>query len=316
MAVVAGTKFITYNPNLDLQERRSTGPNDKTRVYTIEDIVASGTNFANTDLTFTGNRSHDTNGNTFELTTDAGFYGQGWLFVGTTLSQIGWGLNQNLFKTGSVDTRFNNLSRIWVDATETVINNTGGSFDFRVEGVTDANLLFTDASTDFIGVGTNLPQAKVDIHAQGALSTDVVFNVRNSADTADILSINGDGSFVGLPCEFQFAVSDETTDLTTGTAKITFRMPYAMTLTDIRASVTTAPTGSTISIGVNQSGTTILSTDLSIDISEKTSTTAAVPPVISTSALIDDGEITIDIDQIGSTVAGTGLKVTLIGTRS
>jgi hypothetical protein len=41
MAIVAGTKFITYNPNLDLQERRSTGPNDKTRVYTIEDIVAA-----------------------------------------------------------------------------------------------------------------------------------------------------------------------------------------------------------------------------------------------------------------------------------
>ena len=37
------------------------------------------------------------------------------------------------------------------------------------------------------------------------------------------------------------AVGDETTALTTGTAKVTFRMPYAFTLTDIRASVTTAP---------------------------------------------------------------------------
>ena len=180
MAVVAGTKFITYNPNLDLQERRSTGPNDKTKVYTIEDIVAaaSDTNFANTDLTFDGNRVHDTDGNSFELTTDAGIYGQGWVFVGTTQSQIGFGLHQTLFLTGSVDTRFNNLSRIWVDATETVVNDTGGSFDFRVEGDTDTNLLFTDASTDFVGVGTNLPQAKVDIHAQGALASDIVFNIR------------------------------------------------------------------------------------------------------------------------------------------
>jgi len=55
MAIVAGTKFITYNPNLDLQERRSTGPNDKTRVYTIEDIVgeAAGANLASTDQTLT-----------------------------------------------------------------------------------------------------------------------------------------------------------------------------------------------------------------------------------------------------------------------
>jgi len=283
-----------------------------TKVATVLDIP----NFANADLTFTGNRAHDTDGNTFELTTDAGVYGQGWLFVGTTQSQIGWGLNQTLYQTGSVDTRFNNLSRVWVDATETVVNDSGASLDFRVEGDTDANLLFADASEDFIGVGTNLPQAKVDIHAQGALSTDVVLNVRNSADTADILSINGDGSFVGLPCEFQFAVSDETSDLTTGTAKITFRMPYAMTLTEVRASVTTAPTGSAITVDINQTAATILSTKLTIDATEKTSTTAATPAVISTSALTDDAEITVDIDAIGSTIAGTGLKVTLIGTRA
>ena len=51
-------------------------------------------------------------------------------------------------------------------------------------------------------------------------------------------------------------------------------------------------------------------------IDEKTSTTAATPAVISTSALTDDAEITIDIDTIGSTVAGAGLKITLKGTRA
>ena len=110
------------------------------------------------------------------------------------------------------------------------------------------------------------------------------------------------------------AVSDESSDLTTGTGKTTFRMPFALTLTDIRASVTTAPTGSTLIVDVNESGTTILSTKISIDASEKTSETAATPPVISDTALADDAEITIDIDQIGSTVAGKGLKIYLIGT--
>jgi hypothetical protein len=38
--------------------------------------------------------------------------------------------------------------------------------------------------------------------------------------------------------------------------------------------------------------------------------------VIGTSALTDDAEITIDIDAIGSTVPGTGLKVTLIGVKT
>ncbi len=120
-----------------------------------------------------------------------------------------------------------------------------------------------------------------------------------------------------IPEVITVAVSDETTALTTGTGKFTFRMPYAMTLTAVRASVTTAPTGSTIIVDINEGGTTIMSTDkLSIDASEKTSTTAATAAAITDSSLADDAEITIDIDQVGSTVAGAGLKVTLIGYRT
>tara|TARA_R100000808_G_scaffold18552_1_gene40629 strand:- start:2668 stop:3672 length:1005 start_codon:yes stop_codon:yes gene_type:complete len=115
---------------------------------------------------------------------------------------------------------------------------------------------------------------------------------------------------------FIIACSDETTALTTGTAKVTFRMPYAFTLTAVRASVTTAPVGSVLTVDINETGSTILSTKLTIDASEKTSTTAATPPVISVSALADDAEITIDIDTVGSTTAGAGLKVTLIGTKT
>ncbi len=115
--------------------------------------------------------------------------------------------------------------------------------------------------------------------------------------------------------ELVVAISDETTALTTGTAKVTFRMPCAMTLTDVRASVTTAPTGSTLIIDIKESGTTIFSTKLSIDASAKTSTTAATPKVLSDTSLADDAEITINIDQIGSTIAGAGAKITLIGTR-
>ena len=112
------------------------------------------------------------------------------------------------------------------------------------------------------------------------------------------------------------AASDETTDLTTGTAKSTFRMPYAFTLSAVRASVTTAPTGSTIIVNIKESGTTILSSRITIDATKKTSVTAAAQPVISDTALADDAEITVDIDQVGSTVAGTGLKITLIGTKA
>ena len=107
------------------------------------------------------------------------------------------------------------------------------------------------------------------------------------------------------------ACSDETTALTTGTAKATFRMPYAFTLTAVRASVTTAPVGSTLTVDINEAGSTILSTKITIDASEKTSTTAATPPVISDTSLADDAQMTVDIDQVGSSTAGYGLIVTM-----
>ena len=115
----------------------------------------------------------------------------------------------------------------------------------------------------------------------------------------------------------QVAVSDETTALTTGTAKLTFRMPFAMTVTEVRASLSTAGTTSgTTTIDINEGGTSILSTKLTIDATEKTSTTAATPSVISDSALADDAEITIDIDAISGGATEKGLKVTLIGNRA
>jgi hypothetical protein len=109
------------------------------------------------------------------------------------------------------------------------------------------------------------------------------------------------------------ACSDETTALTSGTAKITFRMPYAFTVTAVRASLTTAQTsGSIFTVDINEAGTSILSTKLTIDNTKKTSTTAATAAVISDSSIADDAEITVDIDQVGDGTA-KGLKVYLIG---
>ena len=61
--------------------------------------------------------------------------------------------------------------------------------------------------------------------------------------------------------------------------------------------------------------TTILTTKITIDATETTSTTATTPPVILTSALTDDASIDFDIDQIDSGGVSAGLKVYLIGYR-
>jgi|TARA_R110000823_G_scaffold200051_1_gene331067 hypothetical protein len=118
---------------------------------------------------------------------------------------------------------------------------------------------------------------------------------------------------------FIIACSDESTALTTGTAVISFRMPYAFTLTagagGITASCNQAPTGAILTMDVNEAGSTILSTKLTIAISSTTSV-GGTAPVISDVNLAANALMTIDIDQIGSTNAGTGLKITLIGVKA
>lgn len=216
---------------------------------------------------------------------------------------------------------------------QTAVAITGGT----ITGITD--LAIEDGGTGASTEGdarTNLGLAiGTDVQAQDASLQDIADITFVEGDTlyhdgtdivdlpigtaGQVLKVNSGSTAPewGSPAEsFVIAASDETTDLTTGTAKVTFRMPYAFTVTDVRASVTTAPVGSTIIVDINESGTSILSTKLTIDASEKTSETAATAAVISDTALADDAEITIDIDQIGSSTAGTGLKVTIIGNRA
>lgn len=105
--------------------------------------------------------------------------------------------------------------------------------------------------------------------------------------------------------------------MTTGTGKVTDRMPYAFKVVVPRASVNTAPVGSTLIIDIMKNGTTIMTTDkLSIDAAEKTSTTAATPAALTTTDFADDDEVRFDITQVGSGVAGAGAKVRLYGYRT
>jgi len=111
------------------------------------------------------------------------------------------------------------------------------------------------------------------------------------------------------------ACSDESTPLTTGTNKVRFINPYstAFIVEGVVGSLNVTQTsGSIFTVDVNEAGTSILSTKLTIDNGEKTSGTAATPPVINDNSIAPYAEIEIDIDQVGDGTAA-GLKVYLIG---
>lgn len=209
--------------------------------------------------------------------------------------------------------------------TLTATGNIDANGQLLFDGVTNKSTVRSDLG---LGVGTDIQAWDDDLDDIAAL-THAAGNIMVSDGTdwtnltigsaLQVLRVNSGATALewATPTtneqSFIIACSDETTDLTTGTAKVTFRMPYAFTLSEVRASVTAAPTGAAIEVDINEGGVSILSTVLSIDATEKTSTTAATAAVISDSSLADDAEITIDIDQVGSTIAGAGLKVTLIG---
>ena len=88
------------------------------------------------------------------------------------------------------------VSRIFMDATETIINNDSKDLDFRVESDGNANMLFVDGGNNFIGVGTNSPQSAIHIATTGPIlsftdtnsfsDTNDRFIVRASSNQGDI----------------------------------------------------------------------------------------------------------------------------------
>jgi hypothetical protein len=160
--------------------------------------------------------------------------------------------------------------------------------------------LWTDYADTIADVDTRLDAVETSI-TDGASQAEL--------DAVDAAKVDK----ATFPVLLGFALSDETTALTTGAAKLTARAPFAFTLTAVRASLSTASSSGIPTVDINEGGTTILSTKLTIDANEKTSTTAATAAVISDSAIADDAELTFDIDVAGTGAAG--LKVWLIGTR-
>lgn len=78
---------------------------------------------------------------------------------------------------------------------------------------------------------------------------------------------------------------------------------YPITILSVGAYVDTAGTTGLATIDINENGATILSTKITIDSGEKTSETAATPPVISDTAIAANSIITFDLDTIHTTPA-------------
>ena len=107
---------------------------------------------------------------------------------------------------------------------------------------------------------------------------------------------------------------------TAATNVVDFVVPFAMSLTSVefRCREGDPPTGAAAQMDCLLAGTTIFSTNPTIDTGEFSSTTAAVPPVLSANptALTAGQRLQFDLDQVGASDAGRGYYCILRGTRT
>ena len=122
----------------------------------------------------------------------------------------------------------------------------GGSLFFNVNNTT----LMKIVSTGNILVGTTTDNGgKLQIKAGGALSTDIALRVRNSADTADLMTVNGVGTSVTIGSSTDFYVNSN--DTLTGVGRFAI----------VNASGSSGPVGYLIrAAGVGEVGRLVTST--------------------------------------------------------
>ena len=76
-----------------------------------------------------------------------------------------------------------------------VINDGSNNCDFRVEGLNDENLIFSDGSTDRVGIGSAIPTTKLDV--DGTLNVSSLATFRNGVNLLGLLHTNDDVNFTG-----------------------------------------------------------------------------------------------------------------------
>ena len=88
-------------------------------------------------------------------------------------------------------------------------------------------------------------------------------------------------------------------------------VPKAMTITKAFAYVKTAPTGQALLLDINVGGTSIWNVDQNNRLTVAAAAQSGNQTIFDTTSLSEGDVITLDVDQVGSTVAGADLTVAL-----
>lgn len=164
------------------------------------------------------------------------------------------------------------------------------------------------------GMSTTGRVAEANLPADTAVDANLnsfigVFTLPTSDGTAgQILETDGSGALTFTDAASgggeSIVTLKQAGDVAVHTGTVRWYAPRDITITDVIMRVDTAPTGSTLNITINRVGTQAGTTSMSM-------ATGATKATSTTDFDLDaDDYMTVDVTQVGSTVAGEDLKVT------
>ena len=186
-------------------------------------------------------------------------------------------------------------------------NHTGTqSADTLTDGTTNKAFLATER-TKLSGIATSATANDTDANLKARAN-------HTGTQTASTISDFSTAADARITANVRYPISfSQGGTLTTGTGQFRWynRTGATRTIQTVTASVGTQPTGASILVDVNKNGTTIFTTQsnrptIAVSTNEDES---GAPDVTSLAA---GDYLTIDIDQIGSTIAGSNLVVTVV----
>ncbi len=170
-------------------------------------------------------------------------------------------------------------------------------------------------STDWSTFNGKMSDLSDDSSPQLSEDLDVNGNSIVSTSNGDIvLAPNGTGIVKGELKTFMVQLLADDTDLAADTTiggDFRISESRAVTVKKVSAYVDTAGITGDTTIDINEGGTSILSTKITINTTEKSSYDASTQPVISDTAISANGIITIDCDGVATGTAPKGLKVAI-----
>jgi hypothetical protein len=154
--------------------------------------------------------------------------------------------NTGVFSAGAdqLNIATNGVERVEFGTSEVVFNDGGANYDFRIEGDTNANLFFVDASAEAVGIGTS--------------SVSTILNIRSNSSDDGILLEKNDGTGVAR-LFFDGTSSDARLDMFSGgVAKIQLKANGDSHFSGGRLGIGTASPGSVCHVaGSNGDGLTV-----------------------------------------------------------